>query len=70
MNSWGRIEENYAYFWHQNFAMPVLNCLNIKTETKTIKENEIKIFIKQYDKNGKIILPVWETSGRNFDVKK
>ena len=69
MNSWGRIEENYTYFCYQN-AMSILNCMNIRTGDKIKEEKERKNFIKQYDKNGKIIVPVWETSGKNFDVKK
>ena len=42
---------------------------NMKKDFEKEKK-EREIFIKQYDKNGKIVLPVWETSGKNFDVKK
>lgn len=70
MNSIGRIEGFYAYFWYQNYAMPILNTTNINVDNKIKELKEREIFIKQYDKNGKIVLPVWETSGRNFDIKK
>ena len=71
MNSWGRIEGNYAYFWYQkNYIMPIMNCINVYTDNKIKEQKEKDIFIKQYDKNGKIVLPIWETSGKNFDIKK
>ena len=70
MDSVRSIKENYAYFYYiANVSMPIINSENIKTEQNNeIKER--KNFIKQYDKNGKIVLPVWEISGRNFDIKR
>lgn len=70
MNSLGRIEGNYAYFWYQNFAMPIINCNNIHIDKRIKKEKEKNLFIKQYDEKAKLVLPVWQISGQNFDIKK
>ena len=49
-----------------NTNMSILNCLNLHIENRNIDNS----FFIQYDANGKKVVPVWKTSGQNFDVKK
>ena len=72
MNLVGDIGEKCGYFYDHviNVAMPIINCNNCKISNTNNSVVDRQIFIKHYDKCGKIVNPTWESSGKNFDVKK